>query len=225
MTEKIQLSRREREVVQLLKQGKSNKQIASSLGISNSTVEFHLKNIYAKHELGSRMEPVLKLGKSTVDGGGNIAENRDKSDPRMDWTAFFRDAVSKIGEELKMKSNTGENARNEGSSMTFNESILVCLKKYADFNGLASRSEFWWFALFAVLVASALMYLSEALSNVFMVAMLLPLLAAGTRRLRDSGKSGWWQLFLLAPVAGIVLVGILWAMPPTNSLSEDKLPV
>lgn len=45
------LSNREQEVVQLLLQGKSNKLIASSLGISESTVEFHLKNIYNKHQV------------------------------------------------------------------------------------------------------------------------------------------------------------------------------
>jgi len=39
------LSRREEEVVDLLLQGKSNKQIALALHISERTVEFHLKNI------------------------------------------------------------------------------------------------------------------------------------------------------------------------------------
>src|SRR6185436_13817679 len=102
------------------------------------------------------------------------------------------------------------NTSSEGNSVTFFESIRVCLTKYAEFNGRASRSEFWWFTLFVTLVASALMYLSQNLSNVFLVAMLLPLLAAGSRRLHDIGKSGWWQLFILAPIAGIILVGILW---------------
>jgi DNA-binding CsgD family transcriptional regulator len=59
------LSKRENEVVELLLQGKSNKQIAATLGISASTVEFHLKNVYAKLELHSRTEVILKLGKST----------------------------------------------------------------------------------------------------------------------------------------------------------------
>ena len=116
-------------------------------------------------------------------------------------------------------------ARGRAKVMTFYESIRVCLTKYADFNGRASRSEFWWFALFVILVAGALAYLSEALSSVFLIAMLLPLLAAGTRRLRDSGKSGWWQLFLLAPVAGIMLLGFLWALPPAHPLHDDTLPV
>ena len=59
------LSKRENEVIELLLQGKSNKQIAAILGISASTVEFHLKNVYAKLEMHSRTEVILKLGKST----------------------------------------------------------------------------------------------------------------------------------------------------------------
>jgi DNA-binding CsgD family transcriptional regulator len=50
------LSKREKEVVELLLQGKSNKLIALSLGISNRTVEFHLKNVYAKFQVNSRIE-------------------------------------------------------------------------------------------------------------------------------------------------------------------------
>ena len=92
--------------------------------------------------------------------------------------------------------------------MTFFESIRAGLTKYAEFNGRATRSEFWWFALFVTLVAGALAYLSQTVSSIF--------LAAGARRLHDSDKSGWWQLFLLVPVAGIVLVGILWALPSTS---------
>jgi len=63
-----QLSRREWEVVKLLLQGKSNKQIAASLHISKRTVEFHLKNIYAKLHVTSRIELILKL----VDATGGI---------------------------------------------------------------------------------------------------------------------------------------------------------
>lgn len=57
------LSTREQEVVKLLLQGKSNKLIAWSLGISDRTVEFHLKNIYAKFQVSSRVELILELGK------------------------------------------------------------------------------------------------------------------------------------------------------------------
>src|SRR5258705_3398109 len=97
MTQVNQLSEREKEVVQLLLQGKSNKLIALSLGISIRTVEFHLKNVYAKFQVSSRMELVLKLvnttgaetsgelRSSTVDGLGESSENRVKLRSRMDW--------------------------------------------------------------------------------------------------------------------------------------------
>jgi DNA-binding CsgD family transcriptional regulator len=79
-------SEREKEVVELLLQGKSNKQIALALGISERTVEFHLRNVYAKLQVSSRTEAVLKLGKSTggehaesaVAGMGESAENGAK---------------------------------------------------------------------------------------------------------------------------------------------------
>ena len=108
--------------------------------------------------------------------------------------------------------------------MPFHEAIRVCLTKYAEFSGRATRAEFWWFALFVVLVTGALTYLSESLGAVGLIALLLPFLAAGTRRLRDSGQSGWWELFLLVPVAGIILLGFMWAMPPARTYSEEQRP-
>jgi DNA-binding CsgD family transcriptional regulator len=216
------LSNREQEVIKLLLEGKSNKLIASSLGISERTVEFHLKNIYTKFQVHSRVELVLKLGDSTVADKGENAENRDWLNLR-NWATSLREAVSGIGKELKVENSLNSNDRDEGNTMTFYEAIRVCLTNYAKFNGRATRSEFWWFTLFVILVAGALVYLSEDLSNVFLIAMLLPFLAAGTRRLHDGGKSAWWQLFLLVPVAGIVLLGFLWALPPTLPLSDDSV--
>ncbi len=122
-----------------------------------------------------------------------------------------------------MNNSSNSNVRSEFNPLTFSESIRVCLTKYAEFNGRASRSEFWWFMLFVILVASGLSYLSELGTSIFLIAILLPLLAAGTRRLRDSGQSVWWQLFLLAPVGGIIVLGILWALPPTIDPQEDLL--
>ena len=109
-----QLSKREKEVLTLVLQGKSNKQIALSLVITVRTVEFHLKNIYAKFQVGSRIELILKLGHatgaakieelgySTVDRRGENTENGGRFNPQMDW-ATFREAVSIIGKELIMK--------------------------------------------------------------------------------------------------------------------------
>ena len=100
--------------------------------------------------------------------------------------------------------------------MTFQDSIRTCLTKYADFAGSASRPEFWWFALFVLVVSLALTAMSPMIGNVFSLAVLLPQLAVGARRLHDTGKSGWWQLLLLVPVAGLIVLIILWAQPPRN---------
>jgi DNA-binding CsgD family transcriptional regulator len=61
----VPLSKREKEVLKFVLQGKSNKQIAWSLAISIRTVEFHLKNVYAKFQVSSRIELLLKLGQAT----------------------------------------------------------------------------------------------------------------------------------------------------------------
>lgn len=119
MTQFPRLSNREWEVVSLLLQGKSNKLIASSLGISNRTVEFHLKNVYAKFQVSTRIELILKLGhatggfefakpgQSTVVGHGKSIENRDRLNSRMGWATPLRATVSIIGKELEMKSLLG----------------------------------------------------------------------------------------------------------------------
>jgi DNA-binding CsgD family transcriptional regulator len=217
MDELTGLSKREREVVELLLEGKSNKLIASSLSITENTVEFHLKNIYSKAQVSSRTELILKLRKPVVADSQQIAENRG-------WFTPMKEAASRIGKEFKMENGMRSTAASEAGPMTFFESILVCLKKYADFHGRASRPEFWWFALFISLVASAFAYVNETLVSIFLIAILLPLLAVGTRRLRDCGMSGWWQLFLLAPVGGLVLLGFLWARPSTSTQSEETQP-
>lgn len=222
MPEHNELSDREREVIKQLLEGKSNKLIASSLSISERTVEFHLKNIYEKYQVRSRVELVLKLRSSTVADQGEVADNRDR--PKLDWATSLREAVSIIGKDLKMTDIMSSSTRNPGNPMTFFEAIRVCLTKYAQFSGRATRAEFWWFALFVSLVTAALTYVSEGLGGAFLIAMLLPLLAAGARRLQDSGRSGWWQLFLLAPLAGIIVLGMLWALPPISPLPSNTPP-
>ena len=52
---------------------------------------------------------------------------------------------------------------------------------------------------------------ARSLGPIFFVVTLLPLLAAGARRLRDMGRRGWWQLVALVPVAGIVVVAVFFA--------------
>jgi uncharacterized membrane protein YhaH (DUF805 family) len=105
--------------------------------------------------------------------------------------------------------------------MSFQESIQVCFKKYADFSGRASRSEYWWFALFIVVVSAALSLFSNMLSGLFSVAVLLPSIAAATRRLHDTNRSGWWQLVGLVPVIGLVVLIVFLAQESRNDTGSQ----
>ena len=94
--------------------------------------------------------------------------------------------------------------------MTFHESIRVCFAKYADFSGRATRSEYWWFVLFIILASLGISMISDVLGGTFGLATLLPSIAAATRRLHDTNRSGWWQLICLVPLIGwIVLIVFL----------------
>jgi uncharacterized membrane protein YhaH (DUF805 family) len=95
--------------------------------------------------------------------------------------------------------------------MTFGESIKTCFSKYADFNGRASRSEYWWFVLFIFLASSVCSILSQALGGIFAIATLLPWVAAATRRLHDTGRTGWWQLIALVPIIGFIVLIVFLA--------------
>lgn len=220
MSQSLPLSTREQEVAGLVLEGRSNKQIASSLHITVSTVEFHLKNIYAKLQVRSRTELIVKLRESVVADREETAENRSRLNARK-WAASLQEAISKFGMEETMENTLEPGASGAERSLSFAEAIRTCLRKYADFQGRASRSEFWWFALFVVLVTSALELAHEILAGIFLIAVLLPLLAAGARRLRDSGKDPWWLLFLLVPVGGIITLGILWALPPVDPRQDE----
>lgn len=78
------------------------------------------------------------------------------------------------------------------------EAVVSCFKKYFDFKGRARRSEFWWFILFVLVINWVLSFLSlwvPALGYVSMavwLAVLIPHFAVLTRRVHDSGHSGWW---------------------------------
>ena len=98
--------------------------------------------------------------------------------------------------------------------MNFTTAVQTCLKKYVDFSGRASRSEYWYFALayFILMIVSGM--ISEMLSSVLALGVFLPSLAVATRRLHDIGKSGWWQLIALTGI-GILLL-LYWFVQPSS---------
>jgi uncharacterized membrane protein YhaH (DUF805 family) len=105
--------------------------------------------------------------------------------------------------------------------MDFKQSVIRCLRdKYADFNGRAGRPEFWWFMLASFLAGAALNILGLALIALLLnLAVLIPSLSAGARRLHDIGKSGWLQLLWLIPVLGWIPL-IYWLAQPGTAANE-----
>ena len=72
--------------------------------------------------------------------------------------------------------------------MNFYEAIASCFSKYADFNGRATRSEYWWFFLFITLASCGAVIIDTTLYYLFSIGTLLPLLAVGARRLHDTNS-------------------------------------
>lgn len=94
--------------------------------------------------------------------------------------------------------------------MDFVTAIKTVFGKYVVFEGRALRSEFWYFQLFLWIAGSLLYAVLQPVAYVFQLAVLLPNLAVGARRLHDIGRSGWWQLLLFVPVIGIIVLIIWW---------------
>jgi len=96
------------------------------------------------------------------------------------------------------------------NTMTFGKAISTCMSKFFNFNGRASRSEYWWFYLFTLLLSWGAMLVdrTQVLSTLLNLVFLFPVLSAGARRLHDTNRSGWWQLVMLT-IIGIIPL-IIW---------------
>jgi uncharacterized membrane protein YhaH (DUF805 family) len=109
----------------------------------------------------------------------------------------------------------------------------VVLQRYAKFDGRASRAEFWWFALatwllYAIgwIVTGILFAVSSALGVIGVIlligvylALIVPSVAVGIRRLHDTNKSGWWMLIGLIPFGGLVIL-VFFVLEGTNGPND-----
>lgn len=102
--------------------------------------------------------------------------------------------------------------------------LNVILNHYADFNGRARRSEYWYFALVNACIGIVLSLLQRitgwnlfsVLSGLVSLALLVPGLGLAWRRLHDIGKAGTWYFIVLVPIVGFILM-IVW-------LCQDSQP-
>lgn len=118
--------------------------------------------------------------------------------------------------------------------MTFRES-LICVgrKKYATFAGRASRTEFWWWYLAvvvieflsgAILLSNGSNGLNVAIQLIITLALFIPTLAVGVRRLHDTGRSAWFILMGFIPIVGTIILLVFFvqdSQPGSNSYGAN----
>jgi uncharacterized membrane protein YhaH (DUF805 family) len=121
--------------------------------------------------------------------------------------------------------------------VSFPQAVRSALSKYATFSGRARRSEFWWFYLFMLLVWFAAAFVDAALGAVdgntaygivmvvAMLALLMPYLAVGVRRLHDIGRPGWLLLIGLIPVIGSIVLLIFFVTRGEQSVNKWGEPL
>lgn len=119
--------------------------------------------------------------------------------------------------------------------MGFGEAIQSGFRNYANFRGRAARSEYWYWVLFAVLLALVARFIDYAIgfhtgagifSAIGGLAVLLPDIAVGARRLHDRDKSGWFLLLGLIPLIGSIILLVWFCRRGTvgaNRFGEDPL--
>jgi uncharacterized membrane protein YhaH (DUF805 family) len=117
--------------------------------------------------------------------------------------------------------------------MSFSEAVRSGFSNYANFSGRASRSAYWWWALFNFLVSLAAQILDTwlgfapvgmetnyglrtgLLTALVGLALFLPSLAVAVRRLHDTERSGWWLLIVLIPIIGWLVLIFFFVTPGT----------
>jgi uncharacterized membrane protein YhaH (DUF805 family) len=91
------------------------------------------------------------------------------------------------------------------------------IKQYAVFDGRAGRPEYWWFFLINTIISVILDVVipgttGQVLGAIYALAVLLPSIGVGIRRLHDTNRTGWWILVVLIPIVGWIWLIVLMAM-------------
>ena len=105
------------------------------------------------------------------------------------------------------------------------DNFINTLKSYSDFASRTGRNDYWMFMLFYVILSVATGIVDSILgillvNSIYSLVMLVPLVAATTRRLHDTGRSGLWQLLVFIPVLGLLV--LIWFLAQ-ESYGENEV--
>lgn len=112
--------------------------------------------------------------------------------------------------------------------LRFGDAVVRALRQFSRFSGRASVAEYWWFALFVVLLWGALYLMAAIVGSagssggvgqtvgalllgmslvvlVVVIALIVPIVAITVRRLHDTGRTGWWALLLPVPLLAVLV--------------------
>ena len=95
---------------------------------------------------------------------------------------------------------------------------IKAFKPYINFEGRSRRKDFWYFALISFIISIALNMIdgrNDLISSLYSLAVLIPSLGLGVRRLHDTSRSGWWILINLIPIVGWIVFIVFAAQDST----------
>lgn len=109
--------------------------------------------------------------------------------------------------------------------MTMLEAIQSVFSNYANFNGRARRSEYWYFTLFNLIVSFILSMITVWIDSkiplyIWQIALILPCIAVAIRRLHDTGRSGWFYLLVLIPLVGSIILIVFYCQDGQHGMNK-----
>lgn len=182
---------------------------------------FKIENDEAKFckKCGSLLPAIEKIVEDThIPNGNGITLN-----PRQESSSFVQEQVKNIEVNKIPKRHDIPESKQSYEEHIPNRNMMwavkTCFKKYAKFEGRASRSEYWYFALFNNLIFFIPVLLAFAMDHdvispilciaaiIYLIAVIIPGLSVSVRRLHDVGKSGYFYFICCIPyIGGFILL-------------------
>ena len=182
---------------------------------------FKIENDEAKFckKCGSRLPAIEKIVEDThIPNGNGITLN-----PRQESSFFVQEQVKNIEvNKIPKRHDIPESKQSYEEHIPKRNmmwAVNTCFKKYAKFEGRASRSEYWYFALFNNLIFFIPVLLAFAMDHdvispilciaaiIYLIAVIIPGLSVSVRRLHDVGKSGYFYFICCIPyIGGFILL-------------------